>query len=107
MTGLDDRMRPPAEIVLEALLVGQEVEHEGFLYRVEDGRLLWRHRGSRRAQMGDDGVMVVDEEPPWFGCDLTLTGFLRLCEGFSRDTLVALGANTVLTQINRRGGTER
>lgn len=107
MTGGDGITRPAAEIVLEALLVGQEVEHDGFLYRVDEGRLLWRHRGSRRAEIRGGELVVEDGEPPWFGCELTVTGFLRMCEGLSSDELLVLGTNTALTRINRRGTARR
>ena len=98
-----DNRRPAAEIVLRALLTGQQVEHEEMAYRLEGGQLLWRHRGSQRVEMREGEAVVVDGEPPWFGCELTLTAFLRMCEDFSRDDLFMMGASTALTQINRRG----
>jgi hypothetical protein len=103
----DERMRPPAEIVLRALLAGQEVWHEDFVYRIEEGQLRWRHRGSRRAEIRGGEVVVEDGEPPWFGCEMTVTGFLHMCEKFSRDDLFMMGASTALTGINRRGGARR
>lgn len=97
-------MRHPAEIVLRALMTGRELEVGDLVYKLEGSvRLLVKRKGSPRTDLAPGKVMVVESEP-WILADIRVSQFLSMCNQIPRDDLFILGANTSLTEINRRGG---
>lgn len=97
-------MKHPAEIVLRALMAGQEIEDGDLVFKLEGHtRLLVKRRGSSKTTFGPGKVTVVESEP-WIGADMRIDQFLSMCMKIPRDDLFILGANTALTEINRNGG---
>jgi hypothetical protein len=76
------------------LLDGAEPEIGGMFYKIEGGGLLWRTEGSRRIRNGKS-------EDVWFTCDLTVNQFLRMAERIPDKDLFVIGAEGVLSDINR------
>ena len=100
-------MRHPAEIVLRALMGGQELEMDDLVFKLEGHtRLLFKRKGSSKMKFGPGKVTVVEHEP-WVGCDMRVDQFLSMCVKIPRDDLFMLGANTALTEINREGARRR
>lgn len=99
-----ENMRSPAEIVLRALMAGQELEVGDLVYKLEGGvRLLVKRKGSFKMELRPDKEHVVTNEP-WMLADIRVGQFLSMCNQIPRDELFILGANTALTNINRRRG---
>jgi len=97
-------MKHPAEIVLRAMMAGHELKVGDLVYKLEGGvRLLVKRIGSSKSELGPGKVMVVKSEP-WISADIRVSQFLSMCNQIPRDDLFILGANTSLTEINRRGG---
>ena len=83
-----------AEIVLSALMRGQEVEIEGRRWCLAEDNTL--------CTIGDrypDGDMSKEPEAVLLGVDFTVKGFINMCEALTWDEIVVIGANSVLRDM--------
>jgi hypothetical protein len=83
-----------AEIVLSALMRGQEVEIEGRRWCLAEDNTL--------CTIGDrypDGDMDKEPESVLLGVDFTVKGFINMCEALTWDEIVIIGANSVLRDM--------
>lgn len=87
----------PSLSILKALIIGQEIELDGRIYLLDKNdndkwELVIKGRSYRNG---------IEQEAVYLPMDISLTGFMNLCESMDEDNLFLINAQTALTEYHR------
>ena len=91
-------MTPKSIIVLRALLQGQTLDLFGEETRLVDNQICMK---TMKIVMGPNENPRPQEI--WLSTEVSLRGFLQMCEDLTDDDAMIIAANTALTEIRRSG----